>query len=236
MCIQALTLNEFYELLEKQGYRPHRVLGIITGCLMFSIVFLVARRSLDSPLYLIVFPLTALGFIIKLYDKSDKQPFVNTALFFLGLVYVGLPFSLLNFLVIVDQNYTYGICIGVIFLTWANDIGAYFAGSFLGQNKLFKRISPKKSWEGTMGGAIFSLFIVMLNDFLFDDLPLWEWIIISLIITIFGTFGDLVESHFKRTIEIKDSGSIIPGHGGFLDRFDSLMMSMPFVVLFLEIF
>lgn len=236
MCIQALTLDEFYRLLEHQGYRPNRILGIIIGCMLFGVVFLVATRVMQAPMYLIVFVITTFGFILKLYDRSDKQPFINTALFFLGLVYIALPYSLINFLVIVDTRYTYGIFIGVIFLTWANDIGAYFAGSFFGQNKLFKRISPKKSWEGTMGGAIFSLIVVLLNDYLFDDLPLWEWIVISIIITIAGTFGDLIESHFKRSIEIKDSGSIIPGHGGFMDRFDSLMMAVPFVVLFIEIF
>jgi len=198
MVIQALTLNEFYTLLEKKGYRPHRFLGILIGCLMFSNIFLVALRYLSASLYLIIFVITTMGFIIKLYDKSDEQPFINTALFFMGLIYIALPFSLINFLVIVDQKYTYGIFIGVMFLTWANDVGAYFAGSYFGQNKLFKRISPKKSWEGTMGGAIFSLLVVLLNDYLFDDLPIWEWLIISLIVTVAGTFGDLIESHFKR--------------------------------------
>ena len=121
-------------------------------------------------------------------------------------------------------------------MTWANDVGAYFTGILFGRTKLFERISPKKSWEGSIGGATTSIITSLVISQYFPGLNSIEWIGVSVIVVIAGTYGDLVESHFKRSIQIKDSGSIIPGHGGFLDRFDSLLIAVPFVVVFLKLF
>jgi phosphatidate cytidylyltransferase len=119
---------------------------------------------------------------------------------------------------------------------WASDTGAYFAGTFFGKRKLFERISPKKSWEGFFGGAALALAFAYGLSLYFHTLTVQQWMIIGVIIVVGGTFGDLVESLLKRSIEIKDSGSILPGHGGFLDRFDGLFICAPFIVAYLEIF
>ena len=124
---------------------------------------------------------------------------------------------------------------GVMCLTWATDVGSYFVGSYFGKTKLFERISPFKTWEGLIGGSLFSLFIAWCCFTIFGDLPLWKWLVMSMIISTMGIYGDLIESHFKRTIALKDSGASIPGHGGFLDRFDSFIINVPFVIFFLEI-
>ena len=117
-----------------------------------------------------------------------------------------------------------------------NDISAYFIGSRYGKHRLFERISPKKSWEGSIGGAVFSAIIVFMLSFYLQDLELWQWTGIAVIVIIAGTHGDLIESMLKRSMSIKDSSNAIPGHGGFLDRFDQLLIALPFIVVFLKIF
>ena len=182
------------------------------------------------------FPWLHFVFLIKLYKKNDVHPFINIALFYLGILYVAVPFALINILVFYDGGYSYEILLGLLFLTWANDVGAYFSGILFGKRKLFKRISPNKSWEGSIGGAITAALTALVIGHFFKGLNPIEWISVSIIVVIAGTYGDLVESHFKRSIQIKDSGSVIPGHGGFLDRFDSLLIAVPFVVVFLKLF
>ncbi|MFN3379783.1 MAG: phosphatidate cytidylyltransferase, partial [Runella zeae] len=128
------------------------------------------------------------------------------------------------------------IVLGCLLLLWATDIGAYFAGTYLGKRKLFERVSPKKSWEGAAGGAAFAGLVAFVLGVYFKSHEPWEWYCIAALIVVGGTLGDLVESLFKRSIAIKDSGSTIPGHGGFLDRFDGLLLSTPFIVTFVKIF
>src|SRR5262249_33725331 len=128
------------------------------------------------------------------------------------------------------------IIFGCLFILWASDTGAYFAGTLFGRRKLFERISPKKSWEGAVGGALLAIVFAILMNAFFHSLQLWQWLSIAVIIIVGGTFGDLIESLLKRSIVIKDSGTSLPGHGGFLDRFDGLLISAPFIVAFLEIF
>lgn len=175
-------------------------------------------------------------FFIKLYKKKEKKPFTNIAYTFLGIVYVALPFSLLHFVAFSPGHFSYQILLGCLLLQWSSDVGAYFAGVRFGKTKLFERVSPKKSWEGSIGGTLLALLMGFVLAQYFTDLLLWQWLSIAGIIVISGTYGDLVESLFKRSIEIKDSGASIPGHGGFLDRFDSLLLSVPFIIAFLKIF
>lgn len=215
---------------------PIRLLGISIGGLLFLFTFLIEDGILPTHYYMALFPLASFVFLIKLYKKDDVHPFINIALFYLGILYVALPFALINILIFPDGVYSYAVLLGLLILTWANDIGAYFAGILFGKTKLFERISPKKSWEGSIGGATLAIISAWVISRYFDGLNRVEWIIVALIIVIAGTYGDLVESHFKRTMQIKDSGSSIPGHGGFLDRFDSLLLAVPFVVVFLKLF
>lgn len=187
--------------------------------------------------------------MIKLYKKGEHKPFTNIAFTFLGIFYIAVPLALLNHVVFdtahpewkPDNIYFFQIILGILLILWATDTGAYFAGTFLGKHKLFERISPKKTWEGFLGGAVLAaviacVFNLILRNYGMSYLSLVDWVVITVIIVIGGTFGDLVESLLKRSIEIKDSGSSLPGHGGFLDRFDGLFISAPFVVAYLEIF
>lgn len=234
ICLMAQW--EFYRLVRAQEYVPIRLLGVFVGSLLFVLSFLIESGRLDSKYYFVLFPLASMIFLVKLYKKSDKNPFANIAFYYLGVVYVAVPFALINIIVHFHDTYGYQILLGLMIIIWASDTGAYFAGSLFGKTKLFERISPKKSWEGSVGGGIVALICAYVISQFHTDLNLLEWIIVGVIVVITGTYGDLVESLFKRSMSIKDSGNIIPGHGGFLDRFDSLILSVPFVVLFLKLF
>jgi len=257
LLIMSFSLWEFYTILEKANFKPTKKLAIGVGILMFSGIFFVQEAqgfylltSFYSILILASLTLIFLLFILKLYDKNDSQPFLNLALTFLGLLYVCLPFVIflyasyskkviyenINISVNSFDNYNYQIPLGILFCLWASDSGAYFVGRKLGKTKLFERISPKKSWEGLVGGMFFSQMVAWGLSVYFTSVEGWKWFVISAIIVIVGTYGDLVESMLKRSLNIKDSGSVIPGHGGFLDRFDGLLVAMPFVALFFKLF
>lgn len=230
------SLREFYKLAGLDGMVPQKTFGSICGVLVFCLSFFIESGSLSDRYYFLIFPAVSFIYLIKLYKKSERKPFTNIAFTFLGILYVAVPISLLNVAVFENGQYNFEIIFGCLFILWASDTGAYFAGTFLGKHKLFERISPKKSWEGFAGGAVLALiFAYGLSQFFFS-LNLTQWLIIGVIIIIGGTFGDLVESLLKRSIEIKDSGNSLPGHGGFLDRFDGLFISAPFIVAYLEIF
>ncbi len=234
--ICAFTMLEFYKLVGLDGMLPVKYWGTLTGLFVFTLTFMVEKLHLEEKYYFFIFPAAACIFFIKLYKKSEKKPFTNIAFTFLGICYVALPFTLLNFVAFVDGSYSYQVILGCILLHWASDTGAYFAGVRFGKTKLFERVSPKKSWEGSIGGTITALVMAFAIAHFYQQLALWQWLSIAGIIVIAGTYGDLVESLFKRSIAIKDSGSFIPGHGGFLDRFDGLLLSAPFIIAFLRIF
>lgn len=232
----TLTLQEFYKLVGLDGNIPLKTYGTICGLFIFTLTFLIEKQYLGFKYYFLISPVVAVIFFIKLYKKTEQKPFTNIAFTFLGIIYVAIPFALINLCVFLEGPYSYEVVLGCLFLLWASDSGAYFAGVNFGRTKLFERVSPKKSWEGLIGGAIAALLTAVLLSFSFTDLVLWQWHCIAIIIVIAGTYGDLVESLFKRSMSIKDSGSTIPGHGGFLDRFDGLLLSAPFIVTFLRIF
>lgn len=236
LAISILTQYEFYKLLRLDSNLPLAAWGTFCGTVINILTYFVEKDLVPFNYYYIIIPLLTLTFFIKLYKKDDLQPFANLGFTFLGMIYVAVPFALLNELILTKDSYRPLLALGILLILWASDSGAYFAGKFLGRRKLFERISPKKTWEGFFGGMLTAVIISVLCYHYFNDLVLWKWIVVALIISITGTLGDLVESLFKRSIAIKDSGSIIPGHGGFLDRFDGLLLSMPFIVTFLKIF
>jgi phosphatidate cytidylyltransferase len=177
--------------------------------------------------------------VAELYAKQT-DPINNWAYTMLSQMYIALPFSLLNVLAFTATPhgtiaFNFILPLSVFVFLWVNDTGAYCAGSLLGRHKLFPRISPAKSWEGSIGGAIFVLAAAWLVSYYLDGemLTTLEWLGLGLVVVIFGTWGDLVESLFKRTLGIKDSGSILPGHGGMLDRFDSSLLAIPAAVVYL---
>jgi phosphatidate cytidylyltransferase len=181
--------------------------------------------------------------IAELY-LIHEDPISNWAYTMMSQIYIALPFSLLNVLAFrsagSDIQYTYLIPLSVFVFLWINDTGAYLCGSLLGKNKLFPRISPGKSWEGSIGGGLLVVAVAILVWYLTEKyevnelgLNAYEWAGLGLTVVIFGTWGDLVESLFKRTLGIKDSGNILPGHGGMLDRFDSSLIAIPAAVVYL---
>jgi phosphatidate cytidylyltransferase len=238
--ICLFSLREFYKLSGLDGMIPLKTLGTFIGLFVYSLSFFIEQKTISDKYYFLIFPLVAIVYLVKLYKKLERKPFTNIAFTLLGVFYIAIPFALLNHAVfqesITGSRYNYEIILGSLLILWASDTGAYFAGTLFGKHKLFERISPKKSWEGFWGGAALAIVITYILTLFFHSLTLVDWMIVSMIIIIGGTFGDLVESLLKRSIEIKDSGDSLPGHGGFLDRFDGLFISAPFIVAYLEIF
>ncbi|WP_448528394.1 phosphatidate cytidylyltransferase [Raineya sp.] len=228
--IMFLSLAEFYNLLGKAGLQPLRVWGFVFAAVLWLVVLqndLFEKAFLQS--YFGIVPFFTLPFLLKLYQKGDTMPFQSIAVTFLGVIYVVLPWVLFMQAGFLMKKYVYQIPLGILFCLWASDTGAYFAGRKFGKRKLFERISPKKTWEGFVGGFLLSQVVAFVLAFYFTEIEVWRWWLISAIIVVLGTWGDLVESMLKRSLQIKDSGSLIPGHGGFLDRFDGLLIAMPWV-------
>lgn len=240
--ICLLSLMEFYNLVGLDGLAPQKAYGTACGmiifCLSFAIEgkFRITGEPLPTEYYLLIFPLISCIYMIKLYKKFERKPFTNIAFTFLGIFYVVVPFVLLNVMAFENGRYNYEVILGSLLILWASDTGAYFAGTRFGKRKLFERISPKKSWEGFVGGAVLALIFAYASSRFLYSLSTVDWIVVGIIIIVGGTFGDLIESLLKRSIDIKDSGDALPGHGGFLDRFDGLLISAPFIVAYLEIF
>ena len=168
-----------------------------------------------------------------MFEQREKLDVVSKYVYLIG--YVILPIILITKIPFSGKEYEPKIIIGIFILIWTNDTFAFLVGKNFGKTKLFQRISPKKTVEGFFGGLIFALaFSITIANF-FTEQPVYIWITISLIVSIIGTIGDLVESAFKRFAGVKDSGKIIPGHGGILDRLDSVLFVAPFVFLFYQI-
>lgn len=235
--IAIAGLWEFYNLLEKEKIYVSKFSGIITGLYVFICNALIATNDLEAKYLLIVFPLITLIFLTQLYGKSSK-PFTNIGFTLLGIVYIIVPFSLLTYLPninLIENTYNYEILLGFFILIWSNDTFAYITGILFGKHKLFERISPKKTWEGAIGGGLLTIGLSYLLSLYFTDLADVIWMSIATVIVIFGTLGDLVESQFKRSLNIKDSGNILPGHGGILDRFDGVIFAAPLVYVLLKL-
>lgn len=237
LAICILTQLEFYKLTGLDGMLPLKSTGTFAGGMVYSLSFFIEGNMLESRYYFLMFPVVASIFFIKLYKKSDKKPFTNIAYTLCGIFYVAVPFALLNVIAFCNSGiYSFQIILGILSLFWASDTGAYFAGVKYGKTQLFARVSPKKSWEGSIGGAVTALVTAIMLSYFYQDLTAWQWLIVGSIIVVTGTYGDLVESLFKRSIAIKDSGTKLPGHGGFLDRFDGLLISSHFIMIFLKFF
>lgn len=235
LLISVLTQHEFYKLLKLDQNLPLSIYGTICGVVLNFLTFFIEKEILPFQYYYLIIPLLSTTFFIKLYKKNDTRPFANLGYTFLGIIYVAVPFSMINELIISSDTYRPMVMIGILLLLWGSDSGAYFAGMNFGKKKLFERISPKKTWEGFFGGCLTAILLAILVSNFSKELTLVNWLFVAIIIVVTGTLGDLVESLFKRSISIKDSGSMIPGHGGFLDRFDGLLLSMPFIITYFKL-
>jgi phosphatidate cytidylyltransferase len=235
LAINMLSLLEFYRLFFSSVLMPRRITGIILSvCMLFTTILFITGKSDQEILLLNIFPVFGI-FIAELYFKAEN-PFHNIAFTFLGIICITIPlcfFACTAFLPVAKGIYHSSIVLGYFFLLWASDTGAYFVGKYFGKHHLFERISPKKTWEGSLGGTAAALIVAYITSSFFRLINSYDWIIIAFIIVVTGTFGDLIKSLMKRSLHIKDSGTILPGHGGMLDRFDSLLGSAPFVFSYL---
>ncbi|HNP48173.1 MAG TPA: phosphatidate cytidylyltransferase [Bacteroidia bacterium] len=238
MLMVFLALREFYSLTSGEGIKPQSTYGIIIGLAPFLSPFLNSSFMIQLNLLPLLFILPYFIFIRELFTKAEK-PFSNIAYTLLGIFYIAIPvfmFYLIAFQGHDKENYHGTNILGFFLLLWANDTGAYLAGRWLGKTKLFERISPKKTWEGVGGGVLLTAVVAYIIAMYYTNLDPLNWYIMAAIIIVTGTLGDLVESLFKRSIQIKDSSSLLPGHGGVLDRFDGLFIAAPFVFFYLLMF
>ncbi len=243
--ITGLTMWEYTGLVNDiDGVRVNRFISTIAGVYLVAAVALWRIGMVDFRVFLPYILTIVYMFVEELYLKQ-KNPINDWAYTMLGQMYVALPFSLIFFLAFqIDamNNASFEMLVPLclfVFL-WANDTGAYCTGSLLGRHKLFPRISPGKTWEGSAGGAVLVLIVAGAVGYLANKdmnnphlLSITQWLGLGLVVVVFGTWGDLVESLFKRTLGIKDSGNILPGHGGMLDRFDSSLLAIPAAVMYL---
>jgi phosphatidate cytidylyltransferase len=235
LLILLLALYEFYDLAFASGASPFSGPGLFAGAIVFIITFLVSSGITGPRVQVLIFPLMILLIIIALY--SLRTNIINSiAVTLLGILYVSFPLATMNYLVFPASNsyvYTHRIVLGILTLVWINDTGAYIIGISIGHHRLFPRISPKKSWEGAIGGTFLTLLAALWMKQIMGMLTQTNWIVIAAIVSVFGVYGDLAESLFKRSVNIKDSGTVIPGHGGMLDRIDSILFAMPMSFVYL---
>lgn len=238
--ITGLTLWEYATIVNTmKAVRINRFISTAAGVYFFLAVAGYCSGITPSAVFIPYLLTVVYLFVSELYTRHEHA--INDwAYTMLSQMYIALPFAMLNVLAFQSSDDGIRYCrilpLSIFIFLWTSDTGAYCVGSLLGRHKLFPRISPAKSWEGSLGGAILVLIAASLISQLIDDasiLTLYEWLGLGLVVTIFGTWGDLVESLFKRTVGIKDSGNILPGHGGMLDRFDSALMAIPAAVVYL---
>ena len=242
--ITGLTIWEFTGLVnEREDVNVNRFISTVAGVYFFYAMTYYCSdmyAGIAKSVVFIPYLVTIVYLLVAELYLKQKDPIQDWAYTMLAQMYIALPFSLLNVLAFTAT--TNGVVtfntllpLSIFIFLWVNDSGAYCVGSLLGRHKLFPRISPGKSWEGSIGGAVFVLLAAYAISYFLDGRMLnsLEWLGLGLVVVIFGTWGDLVESLFKRTLGIKDSGNILPGHGGMLDRFDSSLMAIPAAVVYL---
>lgn len=230
--LSLLCLVEFYKLVKNETIRPHRSLGVLlAGTIITPLVLNFLFEDYLTYIFLSV-PAAISICVVELYRKKE-HPFINLAFTYFGILFIVIPFCFFTASAFIGQTFNFHFPLAFMLMLWASDTGAYLFGVNFGKHKLFERHSPKKSWEGFFGGMFTSVVAALIISTQFSDLSAIQWCMMSLIIVIAGTFGDLFESMLKRSISIKDTGSLLPGHGGLLDRFDSLLFAAPLVFLYL---
>ena len=236
-----LCLWEFYGLINERK-RAHINLwyNCFGGFLLFVSTYLYAAGIFSHTIFFAYLLYLVILFIVELYEKQ-QDPIHHLAYVFLGQCYIALPLSLLNFIVFPvaeagAANYYPLFLLALFIFIWVSDTNAYLVGVLWGKHRLFERISPHKSWEGFFGGLSLAVFSSFIFAYLEPTIPWYHWVGLSVVVVVFGTWGDLFESLIKRTLEVKDSGTTLPGHGGFLDRLDSLLLAVYAMLFYLYLF
>lgn len=238
--ITGLALYEFYGLISKtKNADLNKTLNTFGGLLLFIGGYFFFSSPDKQMITLVPYGIFILSLFISELFLKGTNPIQSLAYAVLGQIYLAIPLSLLSYLAfgydVANNTYHYAFLLALFVFIWVNDSFAYLTGSLFGKHRMFERISPKKSWEGFAGGALFTIAASVLFANFFTQLPVWGWIGFAIILIIFGTLGDLVESLFKRTLNVKDSGNLLPGHGGILDRIDSVIFSIPALFIYIEI-
>ena len=238
LVLSIFTLREFYQLATVYGFSPQLIPGLLTGVVIFILSFFNSSGLIASKWFSLLVPLLFFYLVFELYRKKEN-PVGNIGVTLLGNLYVAVPFAMLNYFVFrgdpLERFYDSGLLISIFVFIWSGDSGAYLFGCKFGRTKLFERISPKKSWEGFLGGLFTAAVAAWLLSLIFTLYSLSSLILLSAITVIAGTMGDLAESMIKRSAGVKDSGQFMPGHGGLLDRFDSLLLAAPMIFFILQI-
>ena len=241
--VTGLTIWEFTGIVNDiEGVTTNRLITTVAGVYLFFSIAGYCSGIVPSAVFIPYLLTIVYLFIAELYTKAPN-PINNWAYTMLAQMYIALPLSTINVLAFRAGAdgvvYNYLLPLSVFVFLWTNDTGAYLSGSLFGKHKLFPRVSPGKSWEGSIGGGIFVIIVAAIVGYFANNgetahtLSIAGWIGLGLVVVFFGTWGDLVESLFKRTLGVKDSGNILPGHGGMLDRFDSSLMAIPAAVIYL---
>ncbi len=239
--IGIIGIYEYVHNLELKGVKSNKPMAFIAGIATYVALTIFPKDgTCPAPITLYYFAMIMVGLVPVLYLTTflvqlwhnDSEPFTTVGHTLIPSIWIMTPLALLNDV----QSVGAGLTMMIFILIWVNDSFAYITGMLLGKHKMWERHSPNKTWEGTIGGALFCIAAAILaGPHFVPEIHILGWAIIGLICSVVGTLGDLVESMFKRYCGVKDSGNIMPGHGGVLDRFDSILMAVPFVLLFLGI-
>lgn len=245
--ITGMTIWEYSGLVSGiKGVSVNSFISTVAGVYFFVAVAGLRLNMVEGFSVFVPYILTIVYLIISELYLQNENPINNWAYTMFGQMYIALPFSMINVLAFEtagtgQPTFNWILPLSVFIFLWTNDTGAYCTGSLFGKHKLFPRISPAKSWEGSIGGGILVIIVAGIIGHLIgtegtpNAMGIVEWMGLGVVVAVFGTWGDLVESLFKRTLGIKDSGNILPGHGGMLDRFDSALMAIPAAVVYLYV-
>ncbi len=233
--ISILGMIEMHQMVKSDGTNPSFFLTLLCGSFVYVSSSLVFSGVSQPKLFYLFIPIVLSVFIVELFRK-EENPIRNIGATFLIVLMVTVPFALLQKIAFLNGYYNFRTPLIIFVLVWLNDTGAYLFGVTIGKHKMFARISPKKSWEGTFGGLLVTLLGAGEIFLLWPAMSLTKWLILGVLVSVFAVFGDLSESMLKRSFNIKDSGNLLPGHGGVLDRFDSILFVIPITLFFISYF
>ncbi len=235
--IMVCMMMEFYRMTAGYGFKRPRILAIITAVILFGLLFCVSSTILPVR-YVCIALIPFLAFMVSLLYESKDESGAATSIF-TGILYIAVPVSLINLVAFNDGEFKAMLLLCFFVIIWCSDVGAFLAGSALGKKfdrKLCPAISPKKTWVGFWGGMVLSVLAALVLRWVgLMDIPAVHCIVLAVLMDISGVYGDLFESRWKRQCGVKDSGNIIPGHGGMLDRFDSALFAVPFGAVYLAL-
>lgn len=229
-------LAEFLKLSTVNDGPEKNKVYFASGMLIYFLTSLMGLGYLDLRFAYFLLLIFFLVFVFELFRKKDASS-QRIGTWFTGFIYIALPFGLMNSLFVTGniESFRTDILISMFIIIWSSDVFAYLVGSWIGKHKLFARISPKKSWEGSIGGLVFALLSAYILSQIFHQLTLTQWLLFAIIVVLSGALGDLIESMLKRQAGVKDSGTLLPGHGGVLDRFDAVLFATPFVFVYVNL-